>query len=249
MAIIDFKKIILELSNDSFEKLKEKLKDVLNYFYISQEEISKSLLLEKIGDYQFHFEMKNSKVRDNDFSKVYVDELYSLLKGRVLSYKDKEYFNKLTEIKDNINKYKDDQLIEKLEDFTKVFVCLYDRYINKAQNEDFYLNVRTIDLESFVEYFSNDKPESNAVVKKVENIIESQEVLNQAADNIKSLQGNINKFREKFAKKDTSDEPIHDVVEKIKSENIYNSRTFSYILLLIFYYRALDFEEGKDNEN
>lgn len=248
MALINFKKVISELSDESFSVFKDYVSDIYPWYFIESKTSSKETCIEKTGEYMKYFELKNSKLRDNDLANIYADELLSLMNNRY-SYGSvaEKYINKYRTIKDNMKKSDDVELIYCLEDLTKIFLCFYHAFINKYKEVDIITYFTDdIDYSKIVKHFISDKPEQGKDIKAFKNKVNSI-MPSQVKDFGDKVQEGFEKIEMIIPKKhqDSLYEPIHDQIEKEKSIDLYNKRTMSLVLMTMFYLRISDFETGK----
>lgn len=250
MALINFRKIITELSDDGFNDLKKATKELIPYYYLEESEVDRLSFLEKIGEYLRHFELNNRKVRDNDIATIYIAELGSLMKNRIKpgSSADK-YSQRFLQLEKEAPSADGDFLLSLLEDITKIFVCFYDSFArNQGMVFDitfFALDAKMIELKDL---FLKDKPEpgkdKKAFMQKIDGIVPGQ--VKNAANEISEKAKDITELTQKFVRKpDTVFEPVHDVIEMDEIVDRYSKRALSFIMLAVLYCRITDFESGK----
>lgn len=251
MALIDFKKIIYELSDESFLDLKKKTSPYITFYFANVDAAAKETYLEKLGEYFKYFEEKNTKYRDNDLPVIYVETLSSLMQNRTKNGSVAEkYYVKNLRLKDTVYAVKEDALLQLLEDETKIFVCFYDALVKYGYpvNEVYFL-ANEAEFDRIKERFIGDKPEAStdkkALLKKVDGLFSNQ--LKNIADNAneKRLEIKNNISRKMNNKKEDVKEPIHDVIEFEKENDIFTKRIAVLILLCIMYQRVIDFETGR----
>lgn len=251
MALIDFKKIVDELSGDSFNELKEITTDFIPFYFIKSEEADKTTYLEKLGEFFRRFEENNPKIRDNDLPLMYFEELTSLMKNRVkYGSLAEKYCAKSEDLDSKLSNISEEGLISLLEDKTKVFACFYDSLIkNGVPVENVFFSVENTDLAMVKDYFLADKPEpgkdKKAFMQKMDSLVPDQ--IKTAANDINEKAKGIQEgIAHKFAKKvDELHEPIHDVIEYEKDFDRYAKRSASFVLMAIIYKRIVDLESGR----
>lgn len=251
MALIDFKKIIYELSDESFLDLKKKTSPYITFYFANVDAAAKETYLEKLGEYFKCFEEKNTKYKDNDLPVIYVETLSSLMQNRTKNGSVAEkYYVKNLRLKDTVYAVKEDALLQLLEDETKIFVCFYDALVKYGcpVNEVYFL-ANEAEFDRIKERFIGDKPEAStdkkALLKKVDGLFSNQ--FKNIADNAneKRLENKKNISRKMNNKKEDVKEPIHDVIEFEKESDIFTKRIAVLILLCIMYQRVIDFETGR----
>ncbi len=251
MALIDFKKIIYELSDESFLDLKKKTSPYITFYFANVDAAAKETYLEKLGEYFKCFEEKNTKYKDNDLPVIYVETLSSLMQNRTKNGSVAEkYYVKNLRLKDTVYAVKEDALLQLLEDETKIFVCFYDALVKYGcpVNEVYFL-ANEAEFDRIKERFIGDKPEAStdkkALLKKVDGLFSNQ--FKNIADNAneKRLEIKNNISRKMNNKKEDVKEPIHDVIEFEKESDIFTKRIAVLILLCIMYQRVIDFETGR----
>ena len=84
MAILDFKQLICDLNDNSFDETKKRLNEpFLTYYYTESKEADKAMFLEKVCQYVEKVEAK-SNWKDSDLSGIYVSELIAILKDKTV---------------------------------------------------------------------------------------------------------------------------------------------------------------------
>ena len=254
MQLIEFDKLIYELSDTSFCELKERVDDYLSFYFIDDSElVTKDMFLEKLGDYLKQFEVNNFRVTDKKFSEIYYDELASLIKDRTApSGKANEFYSKFQKLLNAREACENNTFYSNLEDFTKIFLTIYSKFIEnreKVQKIDFL--VSEIDYDKLTESFLEDKPEINKDVKRLLNKAEQmtpkavKRAMNEAQDVFGNLQNKVSKLAIRAENKKKKDfERIYSVLQEEKDGHYFTKRIFAYILMTIVYLRLKDFEEG-----
>ena len=267
MAIIDFKQLVFDYSDESFTALKDSLDFYFWSYYISRDEMTKPVFLEKIGEYLRYYELQ-TKLRDNDLAYSYSSFLLPFLENRIVTAKPgnaiqnkaEKYYNRLKTINDQIKSAEDKSImLEKLEDFTKVFLCLYSNYIKSKKpvsTVDFHVSY--IDIENLIEDLTKDRPEG----KKLEdiapdaakmfiptNIFRSVDDIKKGLSDVQrgiqdAQRGISDEIKKRIIKEDTLFEPVHDYIEFCQKHEIYTIESFVIIMLKLMYYRIKDFEQG-----
>ena len=255
MALIDFKTLILELSEDSFERVKYRISPRLNFYYIDSENADRYMLLEKLGDYLRTFELKTGK-RDNDLAIIYTTELMKYIDYRIKEdTRADRYYNKAKEIIQTIREKLSDNLLQNLEDFTKIFLCLYSEYVKDPEKnvEKISFYVRDIDIDAVLQYLEIDSPKMTPAKDIAPGFMRGfipKEVFKGVDDTRKAmaqLDLGIN-FPQQKKRPDLIFEPIHDVIEEEEQFDKYSYKIFAVILLVILYRRIWDFESGLSQE-
>ena len=251
MTLINFHGLISELSEESFERVKFRIAPYLNFYFIDEENADKNLVIEKIGEFLRNLELKTGK-RDHDLADIYISYLYKYVDNRInYSTRAYRYFKKAQRIKSGISRLSEEELVQNLEDFTKIFVCLYSEYINNKKNPvsdiNFYLS--EVDLDSILKNLESDTPQMVPLKKmapKVLRDIVPKDVFKNVDDAREAMSKvNVpNIIPGKKKKMDDLYEPIHDVIEMEEINERYDAKAFVSILLPILYRRLLDFECG-----
>ena len=254
MQLIKFEKLIYELSDVSFSELKEWVDDYLSFYFIDDPtRITRDMFLEKLGGYLKQFEASNFRVTDKKFCEIYCDELDSLIKDRTVpSSKAEEFYAKAQKLMNVLGSCEDDSFYSNLEDFTKIFLTIYNKFIEnreKVTKIDFLIS--TIDYDVLTGTFLEDKPEMNKDVKRLLNKAEQmtpkavKRAVNGAQDVINYLQKKVSKLAIRSENKKKKDfEPIYSVLQEEKDGHFFTRRVFAYIVMTIIYLRLKDFEEG-----
>mgnify|MGYP007070252275 CR=1 FL=1 len=153
--IIQFDEVLKDYSDNGLGLVKKHLAEYMSCFYMNLDEMGAENLLEKICDYVMVFESKNNK-KDSSIPDIYTGELMPVMSKIVKAPKKDEipcqayrYLKRAEEITGRIKKKSSNNLLEDLEDFTKIFLCIYDKYLKdkkeKVENIDF--KVRGIGFE------------------------------------------------------------------------------------------------------
>ena len=263
MAQIKYSKIISDMSEESFSQFKKDSEDYLRYYFCDANDASKELVTEKIGNYLERLEEK-TKLRDNDLSATYSSILMKYLQNRITESDDakskrvQKYYEKLKSLHSSIKAENDeDILLTELEDFTKIFLCLYEAYKNtKKKINDFQFNVGKIaNIKELIDYFFEDAPDvsiQNQAPGFVKNIVPKQilATMDDIFEKSKELQDDVinaaasirlPKFN-RMAKKKNVYEPVHDVLEYYNANDLFNRKRFAGLLMLLMFYRLKDYE-------
>ncbi|MBR0418085.1 MAG: hypothetical protein IJI66_02840 [Erysipelotrichaceae bacterium] len=133
--IIDINDLLNDFSENGFALSKKYLAEYVSCFYVDIDEWDRASLIEKLCDYVMSFEYRNNK-KDSSLPELYTGELLPIINKIVKTPKKDEvpsqayrYAQRAQEIAERIKKDKCENLIEDLEDFTKIFLSLYDRYM------------------------------------------------------------------------------------------------------------------------
>jgi len=153
--IINFDELINDFSEDGFSLSKKYLSEYVSCFYTDYEKLDRTTLIEKLCDYVMSFEYRNNK-KDSSIPELYSSELLPVINKIVKSPKKDEipsqayrYAQRAQEIADRIKKDKSQNVIEDMEDLTKIFLCLYDRYMknNHEKVETIYFRIPGIGFD------------------------------------------------------------------------------------------------------
>lgn len=130
---------IYELSDSSFNEIKNSTSELISYVSHKIEDVNSCLFSEKIYDYIETFAVKNN-LNINDLADTYTSCLLSELSIKPSKRSREElYLNKLKQLKKEIKQSKDFNF-SKLEDFTRVFVALFSLESNDKKIFDFTLS-------------------------------------------------------------------------------------------------------------
>ena len=179
--VLNYEKLIMEYSEEMFELSKKYLSDFVSCFYADYDQLGKSAIIEKICDYTMMFEEKNNK-KDSSIPYLYSAELLSIIDKIIETPKKNEtpclaykYAERAHVITERIKKSKSEDLMEDLEDITKIFLCLYDSFLKKNNGKvktiDFkipgigfdYIRANLIKEKKFVFGKSNNKDDENTI--------------------------------------------------------------------------------------
>ena len=123
-------KVIRELFNeldlDNYNKLVDLTYNLLHFREIKKEDLNKKIYLEKLYDYLFIVNTKQSFIKDKYDLLAYTTVLFNLLNKRDVKKESRaeRYFNKLDEIRNSLKKSTKLD-VELLKDFTRIFTALY----------------------------------------------------------------------------------------------------------------------------
>lgn len=255
MQLIQFDKLLTELSDDSFKELKARTSDYLSFYYVDNlDAVDRTLYLEKLGAYFKQFTQGNMLMSDKKFVDTYYDELNSLIRDRVVSaYKADEFYDKAKKLAKSVNSLMDNEFYTNLEDYTKIFLTIYAEFIKKRdQVKEISFFVNDIDYDALSNVYLNDKPETNKEIKRLKDKVEAiaprvvRDVFNGAKSNIQGLMDIANnKLAAKNKKKQEKDfELFSSTISEEKEGKYFSKRVFSFIIMTIIYLRLKDFELG-----
>ena len=260
--VIKFPEIIQSLSDDSFTNLKNNTKYYIRYYFLNWENTSRDVFIEKLGEYLSHVETSN-KVKDDKLANLYASSLFKYVDNRIYRSDDTgdprviQYFNRLIQIGDTIKAGKDD-LLPLLEDYTKVFLCLYSQYVNHQKRiNKIQFDLSKIDFEKVYGFLIKDEPETYKLEEKAPLGMDAfvpKEVLRKvddAVDKVDDLRKGVQQFTNDLSKwhennkrnKDYSEYPVYKVTDYYSNQSLYSAKNFSLLLLRIIYYRLKDIEE------
>lgn len=270
MAIIDFKKLIIELSDESFIQFRDQTEPYVWSYFLEKEEITKPVLLEKIGEYLKNYEIQSGK-RDNDLAFAFSSYLIPYVENRVIETKKGEgvpntaerYLKRLRLLnKQILSVDSKEKLTVCLEDFVKVFICLYAEYIGNDNKpiRSVEFHISKVKIDEVIDYLADDIPTDKSLeeltpeaARKIipANLLKGADDLRKGfADMSKGLQdvqkGLSGEIKKMFKKDDTVYEPVHDFIEKCERENLYTSPDFVSIMLRLLYLRVRDYEQGRN---
>ena len=266
---INFRKIVTELSDESFEQLKVYLQPYAWNYFVKNDEVTKLMELEKIGEYLKSFETV-TKFRDGELAAKYAGMLIQYVDNRILpskrgetANKAEKYFRRAKQLQASIPECEDsNRLVTILEDFTKVFLCLYDECIKDVEKQitNISFHVSGIDFDKLIEFYRKDVPAQSKLEQKapdqLKRVIGTKFL--RGADEVKKGFGDMQKgfqdaqkefgdqIKKMVKKTDQTIEPVHDFLEYLDDRNIYTEKDFTIILLTIFYLRIKDYELGMD---
>lgn len=115
-----------ELDLENYNKLVDLSFDLLHFREIKKEDLNKKIYLEKLYDYLYILNLKQSFTKDKDDLLAYTTVLFNLLNKKDVKKgsRAERYFDKLDEIRNSLKK--SNKLdVELLKDFTRVFIALY----------------------------------------------------------------------------------------------------------------------------
>jgi len=148
---IDYKNIVDDYSENSFELIKKYLQEYISCFCIDYSDMERSMFIEKLYEYVLSYEVKNNK-KDSAIPELYVKELMSIISKLVMTPKKDEpscraylFLEKAQDIVTRIKKKHSNNLLDDLEDISKIFICIYDEYLrnNKKKIEDIDFNIHS----------------------------------------------------------------------------------------------------------
>lgn len=259
MASINFKKIIEEYSDDSYSEFRHQSLLYMPYIFNDENDGTKAVEEEKLASYLVDLELKTN-MRDSDLAKVYTHALMSLM-NKVVKKSNKEaakslnekYLERVSAIDKQISDRKNNKdVLEyldlcQLEDITKVFLCLYSKYLEHTDQYAGNMNfsMKGIDLNKIIEALNNTDIQQIKLQDTLGDAI--NKVLPQQA---KDVAENVNGFAQRLAdavnkskQKDKRIEPIHDVIEVTAGINIYSKERYVQLMLMMMYYRIIDSEK------
>lgn len=130
-------KIIRELFNEldleNYNKLVDLSYDLLHFREIRKEDLNKKIYLEKLYDYLYIVNTKQSFVKEKDDLLAYTNMLYGLINKKDIKKESRaeKYYEKLEQIKANLKK--DDKIdFDLVNDFTRIFISIYSE-VNKGK--------------------------------------------------------------------------------------------------------------------
>lgn len=115
-----------ELDLENYNKLVDLSFDLLHFREIRREDLNKKIYLEKLYDYLYILNLKQSFTKDKDDLLAYTTVLFDLLNKRDVKKgsRAERYFDKLDEIRNSLKK--SNKLdVDLLKDFTRIFIALY----------------------------------------------------------------------------------------------------------------------------
>lgn len=115
-----------ELDLENYNKLVDLSFDLLHFREIKKEDLNKKIYLEKLSDYLYILNLKQSFTKDKDDLLAYTTVLFNLLNKKDVKKgsRAERYFDKLDEIRNSLKK--SNKLdVDLLKDFTRVFIALY----------------------------------------------------------------------------------------------------------------------------
>lgn len=115
-----------ELDLENYNKLVDLSFDLLHFREIKKEDLNKKIYLEKLYDYLYILNLKQSFTKDKDDLLAYTTVLFNLLNKKDVKKgsRAERYFDKLDEIR-NFLKKSNKLDVDLLKDFTRVFIALY----------------------------------------------------------------------------------------------------------------------------
>ncbi len=152
--VINYEDLVNEYSEEGFESLKKYLADYVSCFCINYDVIDRTMLVEKLCDYVMSFESRNNK-KDSLIPGIYVNELLPIINKTVEEPKKGaescpafKYVERARQIAERIKKNNSENLIEDMEDFTKILLCLYSPYMKtKKKVEDIEFKMHGIGFD------------------------------------------------------------------------------------------------------
>lgn len=197
--IISYEDLIMNYSDDMFNLSKKYISDYISCFYTDYDSLNRSEVIEKICDYTMMFEVKNNK-KDSSIPELYVNELLPIINKIVkvpkkdevpcLAYK---YALRAQEIADRIKKLKSENIMDDMEDITKIFLCLYNHYLknNHEKIETIEFKIPGIGFEYIKTDLIKDK---KFILKKSKNKAVEETVYNVLLTNNKNNIYNIRNY-------------------------------------------------------
>jgi len=265
MAFINIPEIIGELSDPSFMELRDETSMYYDVFFVDPDEISRQMYAEKIGSYLLELERRN-KIRDDDLIKVFMDQIYPLIREKVLpGGRASAYVHRLQELYGTVKYLTNDNSTECLEDYAKISICLLEEiYKKKKAIDDFSLHMEQTDIDDVCELILGTRirrsiriPFLKTPAPSIKFPKESEKLVNNLNETVKAVENAKKGFVEeaiaagKFADKlrkgsNNPEEPIHDKLEQPEKPNLYTNKSFSVLLLRMLYYRICDMEFGME---
>lgn len=152
-----------ELDLENYNKLVDLSFDLLHFREIRKEDLNKKIYLEKLYDYLYIVNLKQSFIKDKDDLLAYTSVLFDLLNKRDVKKGSRveRYFDKLDEIRNSLKK--SNKLdVDLLKDFTRVFIALY---LGTNENRCPITNVSlSFSYEAFVKSIDYLKSEKKGVL-------------------------------------------------------------------------------------
>lgn len=145
--VINFNELVNDFSEEGFSLSKKYLSECISSFFVKKENLDRPMLIEKLYDYIMSFEYRNNK-RDSAVPELYSSELLPIINKVVKTPKKDEapsqayrYAQRAQEIAERIKKGNSQNVIEDMEDISKIFLCIYDHYLKnnhvKVESIDF----------------------------------------------------------------------------------------------------------------
>ena len=259
MAIIHFPELIGTLSETSFDQLKANSSNYIRCCFLEESKVTKDVYLEALGTYLSGVESA-LKIKDDKLAEIYANTLFKYVDNRISMAKNAEkarrYFERLKSIRDAIREETED-VLPLLEDFTKLFLCLYARFARNGQKiVEIQLDLGKIDFESVYNCLLKDEPDPvnleanppaglDAILPK-----EVIKQMDQALDLADDFRRNTQKFMDGVASKapglkkkpDYSMYPVYMASEFRKNPSLYTDKNYALFLLRILYYHMRDLE-------
>ena len=257
MALIDFRSIISDLSKPSFSKVVDETEEYYNRFFYSQEEFTKEMYTEKIGEYLLRLEEKIN-CRDGDFAEIYMDTLFPVLRSQIVpDSKAGKYLNRIKELYGEI-KFSEEDLTAQLELYSKIFLAIYTAYLKTGKPvSEFAFSIKETDIDDICSSvlgakikkkiklpFVNSVSNINIIPEQVQRA--TDEAAKGLADAGRAAGSLLDRFRPNENSGEDRYEPVHDNLERTDVPDVYTKKRFSVLLLRMFYYRLADFELGTD---
>lgn len=259
MGTIDFQKIINDYSEESFDRFLELTDHYIKYYFEKPENPSKELVTEKIGNYLEHF-IADSKIRDDELAELYVNGSFAYLEQRIDQKNERvgKYFKKLSAIQEDIMDADKEILIEKLEDYTKIFLCLYAERVKDFDNQISSINfhIDLINIVDLLKKFDEDAPkikllEDNISVKNLaaRKAIKAVDKIHLGGANFANhAQQLAEKIAEMVPTKEINREslPVYYVKNSFGENDILTEKKFIEFCMILFYLRDVDLESVID---
>ncbi len=248
MKSIEFRTIVDDLSQESFEVLKIQLDQYIQFYFLDSNDADRGLVLEKLGDYLSKIEMKNN-LKDNDLAYAYSSELLPMLNGKTQKNSQADqYFKRASQINSDIRKGNCENVLSALEDFSKVFLCLYSQCCVEKGHPISLIRFRIseVKLDLVIEGILKEKNQvedaADKIYKQVNHVIPDpvKNSVNVIQDKAVEFQKAIDRLINKNSEK-KEDQPIRYAMNQIDSK-IYSKRGFALMMLRLMYVRLADSE-------
>ena len=196
------------------------------------------------------------KKKDDELAECYLNGSYAHLEQRIDQKEErvKKYFTKLSNIKEEIKESDKEALVEKLEDYTKIFLCLYAERAKDFDNQISSINfhIDSIDIVDLLKKFDEDAPkikllEDNISVKNLaaRKAIKAVDKIHLGGANFANhAQQLAEKIAEMVPTKEINREslPVYYVKNSFGENDILTEKKFIEFCMILFYLRDVDLE-------
>lgn len=253
MKLYVFKRIVEELSEESFARFKEYSSDYLSYYFDKNSDASKEVVLQSFGGYLAGVIGKNS-IKDDDLFPKYFSFLIDYLDNRIDGTNEKvtKYYARAKKL---VNEELKD--INQLEDFTRIFLMLYSMEKDEriaSMNED----VSSINCKDLIEKLKKDNPTNNLLEKTDNKLLQfvPEKVRKKADDLIdkvddKQHEKQLRREKKKeynFRLKKLEEGSIYELIERNKARDVYSLKNYACLVLYLIYLRIYDYENVLNEE-